>query len=277
MTYTEEECQFIRFLENYSHCYKKAHVIAEDKYKKTILPTGDGRNDFKMYALDDICDSCDSFYEEGISFTPKTTDAIWYKKVNNNFYIFLIEFKGDCLFENSKKCDIYDIYETMKVKCEAYPGEFDEVVKNLKQVLFKFSDKLLNGLASKPLETVTIALPLIYEEYYDKNKDKDCVSYIDIKDFLAKSRIAYRVVSYSEDDPNQWKTRAKSFRCSNMNPMMCESYAKKYDDRSISSSYESSLKTYHKRYEKAGIIYDWEFIDNKSFNAFIDKRLKTRD
>ena len=30
---------------------------------------------------------------------------------------------------------------------------------------------MLNGLAAKPLETVTIALPLIYEEYYKKNKD----------------------------------------------------------------------------------------------------------
>lgn len=190
MEYTEEECQFIKFLQAFPHCYKKVHVIAEDKTKKTILPTGDGRNDFKMYALDDICDSCNSFYEDGVGFTPKTTDAIWYKKEDNNFYIFLIEFKGDCLFENSKKCDIYDVYETMKEKCKAYPGEFDEVVKDLKQVVYKFSDKLLNALALKPLETVTIALPLIYDEYYNRNKDKKDVSYIDIRNFLSKSRIA---------------------------------------------------------------------------------------
>lgn len=61
-----------------------------------------------------------------------------------------------------------------------------------------------------------------------------------------------------------------------MNPSMCDIYAKKYNDRSINSSYESSLKTYHKRYEKAGIIYDAEFIDNKSFNGFINRKLKTK-
>ena len=106
MTYTDEECQFIKFLKYFSNSYKKAYVIANNKYGKTILPVRKGRNEFEMYALDDICESCNSFYEDGILFTPKTTDAIWYGKENGNFYIYLIEFKGDCLFKNSKKCDI---------------------------------------------------------------------------------------------------------------------------------------------------------------------------
>lgn len=275
MTYTEEERQFIKFLEYYSHCYKKAHVIANNKYGKTILPTGKGRNEFEMYALDDICRSCDSFYEDGIPFTPKTTDAIWYGKENGNFYIYLIEFKGDCLFKNSKKCVLIDVYETMIEKSKVYPKEFDEVLKDLKIVMGKFSDKLLNSLAAKPLETVEIALPLIYDEYYQKNKDNDDVSYIDIHEFLDNSRIVYRVVSFSKDEEkNRFKTRGRALRCANKNPSICEIYAKKYDDRQISSSYESSLKTYHKRYEKAGIIYDAEFVDNTSFNKFINDWLK---
>ena len=32
MNYTEEETQFIKFLDYYQHCYKKAYVIAENKY-----------------------------------------------------------------------------------------------------------------------------------------------------------------------------------------------------------------------------------------------------
>ena len=274
MNYTEEELEFIKFLEFFQHCYKKAYIIAENKYKKTILPHGNGQNEFEMYALDDICDSCNSFFEDNIPFTPKTTDAIWYKKVNNIFCIFLIEFKGDCLFENSKKCDLIDVYETIKIKNESYSNEFDEVLDNLKEIIGKFSDRLLNSLASKPLETVTIALPLIYEEYFEKNKDNTDVSYIDIKNFLAKSRIIYRVVSFSKNDPNRFKTRGRALRCSNMNPLMCERYAKKYQDRQISSPYESSLKTYHKRYEKAGIIFDAGFVDNISFNNFIDNYLR---
>ena len=45
---------------------------------------------------------------------------------------------------------------------------------------------MLNGLAAKPLETVTISLPLIYEEYYEKNKDD--VKYLVIRNFLRNSR-----------------------------------------------------------------------------------------
>ena len=274
MTYTEEETQFIKFLDYYQHCYKKAYVIAENKYKKTILPHGNGQNEFEMYSLDDICKSCTSFVEDNIRFTPKTTDAIWYKKINNNFCIFLIEFKGDCLFENSKKCDLVDVYEDIKIKNEEYRHEFDEVLDNLKEVIGKFSDKLLNSLISKPLETVTIALPLIYEEYFEKNKQNNDVCYIDIKNFLAKSRIIYRVVSFSKNDKNRFKTRGRALRCSNMNPLMCDKYAREYEDRQLNASYESSLKTYHKRYEKAGIIYDADFVDNISFNKFIDDNLR---
>lgn len=274
MCYTEEETQFIRFLEFYNHCFKKAYVIAENKSKKTILPHGNGQNEFEMYALDDICKSCTSFFADNVPFTPKTTDAICCKKIEGKFCIFLIEFKGDCLFENSKKCDLIDVYETIKIKNKEYSHEFDEVLDNLKEIIGKFSDKLLNSLASKPLETVTIALPLIYEEYYEKNKNEKDVSHINIKEFLEESRIIYRVVSFSKDDPNRFKSRGRALRCSNMNPLMCDKYARKYDDRQIGSSYESSLKTYHKRYEKAGIIYDADFVDNISFNKFIEDNLK---
>lgn len=275
MVYTKEECQFIKFLKSYPHCYKKAHVIANNKYGKTILPIGKCRNEFEMYALDNICESCTSFYEDGIFFTPKTTDAIWYGKENGNFYIYLIEFKGDCLFKNSKKCVLVDVYETIIEKNKAYPAEFDEVLEDLEIVMGKFSDKLLNSLIAKPLETVEIALPLIYEEYYEKNKDKEDITYIDINNFLDNSRIVYRVVSFSEEyEKNRFKTRGRALRCANKNPAVCELYAKKYKDRQISSSYESSLKTYHKRYEKAGIIYDADFIDNISFNNFVNNRLK---
>lgn len=274
MCYSEEETQFIKFLESYPQFYKKVHVIAENKTGKTILPTGRGRNEFEMYDLDGICKSCNSFYENGIGFTPKTTDAIWYKKINEIFFIFLIEFKGDCLFSNSKKCNLYDIYETIKQKSNTYPNEFDELLDDLKQVMCKFTDKLLNSLVSKPLETVTISLPLIYKEYYEKNKDNDGVSYIDVKKFLANTRIVYRVVSYAEENSNQWRSRANAQRCSNESPATCEMYARKFDDKSISASYESSLKTFHKRYEKAGIVFSAGFVDNKSFNKFVNDNFR---
>ena len=272
MCYTKEETKFIEFLEYYRQFYKKAHMIAENKHGETILPKGKGRNEFEMYALDDICHSCETFSENGLRFTPKTTDAIWYKKENGMFLIFLIEFKGDYLCKNSSKCRLVDVLDTLKIKNNEYNYIFNHEINSLDKIVDKYSDNMLNGLAAKPLETVTVSLPLIYEEYYEKNKDK--VDYLDIRSFLHNSRIVYRVVSISEDyEPNRQKSRGRSYRCSTMIPAECKKLAKEKRDRELDSSYESSLQTYHKRYEKAGIVYSAGFVDNTSFNKFINDNL----
>ena len=276
MPYTSEEKQFIKFLDSYPTCYKKAHVIAENKTKETILPTKRGKNTFEIYDLDDICKSCTSFKEDDISFMPKTTDAIWYNKIKGIFYIYLIEFKGDCLFNNSRQCKLIDVYETILELNNEYPKQFQGALNDLKEVMEKFSDSLLNSLISKPLETVTISIPLIYEEYYEKNKDKEGVFPLDIKEFLSKSRIVYRVVSIA-DEPNRFKAHSNAKRCSNMSPAICEKYAIKYDEPQLKYSYSSNLKTYHKRYQKAGIIHDADFIDNNSFENFIQNHLKRKE
>ncbi len=194
MSLTAEETQFVKFLESFPQFYKKAYEIAENAKGISILPMEGGKNEFKMYALDDICHSCNIFKDGNLMITPKTTDAIWYKKENNNFFIFLIEFKGDLLCRNSSKCTLVEVVDNLKNK--NFNEEIEHEIFLLDKVLSKYSDRMLNGLAAKPLETVTIALPLIYEEYYEKNKDT--VEYLDIRNFLKNSRIVYRVVSISE-------------------------------------------------------------------------------
>lgn len=272
-TLTNEEKLFVNFLESFPQFYKKAHVIAENKDGVSILPTGKGRNEFKMFSLDDICHSCYTFKQGDVWFTPKTTDALWYKKCGDNFIIFLIEFKGDYLCRNSSKCSLVDVVDTLKIKNENYNNEFINEIKRLDKIISKYSDKMLNGLAVKPLETVTIALPLIYEEYYEKNKDE--IEYLDIRKFLASSRIVYRVVSISEDyEANRQRSRGKSYRCSNMIPSACKIYAEEKHDNELVASYESSLQTYHKRYVKAGIVDSAGFVENITFNNFINTYLK---
>jgi len=271
MTLTTEETLFVEFLQSFPQFYKKAHEIAENTKGISILPMENGENEFKMYALDDICHSCNIFREGNLSITPKTTDAIWYKKVDGNFFIFLIEFKGDLLCRNSSKCTLVEVVENLKNK--NYNDELEHELFLLDKVLLKYSDRMLNGLAAKPLETVTIALPLIYEEYYEKNKDN--VDFLDIRNFLKNSRIVYRVVSISEDyEPNRQRTRSRSYRCSNIIPSVRKQLARERHDRELESSYESSLQTYYRRYERAGIVYSAGFVDNIAFNNFIENYLK---
>lgn len=269
MTFTSDEAKFVEFLNSFSQFYWPSHKIAENSKGISILPHDGDKNEFKMYALDEICHSCSIFKEGGVWFTPKTTDAIWYKKENDNFFIFLIEFKGDFLCKTSSKCSLVEVVDSLKSK--NYYDELSAEINSLDKIVDKYSDRLLNGLASKPLETVTIALPLIYEEYYNNNN----VEYLDIRKFLSNSRIIYRVVSISEDyEPNRQRTRGRSYRCSNMIPSACKKLARERHDRELDASYESSLQTYHRRYERAGIVFSAGFVDNIAFNNFIENYLK---
>lgn len=269
MTLTSDEIKFVEFLESFSQFYWPSHKIAENSKGVSILPHDGDKNEFKMYALDEICHSCSIFKEGGVWFTPKTTDAIWYKKEGENFFIFLIEFKGDFLCKTSSKCSLVEVVDSLKAK--NYYDELSPEIISLDKIVDKYSDRMLNGLASKPLETVTIALPLIYEEYYSNNN----VEYLDIRKFLSSSRIIYRVVSISEDyEPNRQRTRGRSYRCSNMIPSACKKLARERHDKELEASYESSLQTYHRRYEKAGIVFSAGFVDNIAFNNFIENYLK---
>ena len=268
VTFTSDETKFIKFLESFPQFYWPSHRIAENSKGVSILPMDGGKNEFRMYALDEICHSCSIFKEDHVWFTPKTTDAIWYKKEGENFFIFLIEFKGDFLFKTSSKCRLVEVVESLKNKDN---GEFTREINSLDKIVDRYSDNMLNSLAAKPLETVTIALPLIYEEYFSKND----VEFLDIRNFLSNSRIIYRVVSISEDyEPNRQRSRGRSYRCSNMIPSVCKKLAHEKHDHEIDSSYESSLQTHHRRYERAGIVYSAGFVDNMAFNNFIENYLK---
>ena len=271
MSLTKDETLFVKFLESFPQFYKKAHEIAENSKGISILPMGDGKNEFKMYSLDEICHSCKIFREGNLLITPKTTDAIWYKKENGIFFIFLIEFKGDFLCRTSSKCLLVNVVDHLKAKNEEYNDELSKEISKLDKIVDKYSDRMLNGLAAKPLETVTIALPLIYEEYYENND----VEYLNIREFLSNSRIIYRVVSIADKyEPNRQRSRGKSYRCSNMVPSICKKLAHERHDRELESSYESSLQTYHRRYERARIVYSAGFVDNVAFNNFIENYLK---
>lgn len=100
--------------------------------------------------MDEICHSCEIFREGNLLIIPKTTDAIWYKKVENNFFIFLIEFKGDYLCRNSSKCRLVNVIDTLKSKNEYFNNELTREIDSLDKIVSKYSDKMLNGLAAKP-------------------------------------------------------------------------------------------------------------------------------
>ena len=128
---------------------------------------------------------------------------------------------------------------------------------------------MLNSLILKPLETVTASLPLIYEDYYENNKNEEGVEHIDIVEFLRKSEILYFVVAVPDSDDNGYRNHSEVQRCANAVPDACKDDAEKEDDIEITESYRNNLKSYYKRYEKANIIKKAEFMDTRQFNNFI--------
>lgn len=270
----EEEKQFVKFLNYYHEFFMSVIDIAGSEHTDNFLEGKLINSDFKMFSLDDICQSCTSFEEDDIKFYPKTTDAIFYKKHDDgSFCIYLVEFKGSKLCEITKKCDLVDVFYNLMDLNNQYQNQLSGPVNEIKRILSKFSDSLFNSLVSKPIETVTIAIPLIYEEYYEKNKDQEDVKHIDIKKFLEDSKIIYRVVSKSDETRNRHRGRSDNYRCS-FYSKKCKEYAEENREFSILHSYESNLLTYHKRYEAAGILFDTDCIEDVAFDRFINRNMK---
>lgn len=278
---SEEENQFIKFIESFSDYYKPAYTVSDN-----ILPTDKGRNMFDLYSLDDICQSIE-MKENGTAYNPKTTDAIFFKKPEDGrFTIFLIEFKGDNITNFSTKLRLCDyIQKLMEMKKNLYSKHEKDIlqkdINDLKKILMKYSDSMLNSLILKPIETVTVSLPLIYESYYEKNKDNDDIKHFDINNFLRKSRIVYKVVCHS-DTENPYRERSAAYRSGNysndLKTLGCKKFLEEQSEieltNELTENYQDNLNTFYIRYTKAKIIdtpeYDY-FISARQFNNYFKK------
>ena len=276
---TKDESKFKDFIEYYSSYHKPAYIISKNDKGEPLLNNKKGKNQFRLYDLDKICASCSIFRQGDVLFTPKTTDALWFKKhPNGDFYIFLIEFKGHNLSNKSNKCELVEYLDTLNQRKKDNPNDpyagMDASI--IKQIIQKYSDKMLNGLALKPLETITIALPLIYQDYCSKND----VESFDIVGFLRKSKIIYRVVCALEDQDdcvseNSFRERGRAFRTGKREPDACLKQGTIDNDYELLESLESNLATYYKRYAEANLILDTDnFMDKRAFNNFINNVLR---
>ena len=275
--YTEDEQKFVDFIESYSSYHKPAYIISMDNKGVPLLNNKKGKNQFPMYDLDKMCGACTIFWHDGIAITPKTTDALWFKKDEENgvFYIILVEFKGDKLYHKSNKCELVKYLKTLKDRFRDNPFDDDARmdIPIIEKIIKKYSDKMLNGLALKPLETITIALPLLYQDYCNKHED---VESFDIVGFLRNSEIIYRVVTILDEENNDFPenptaSHLQSAATASEGSDICIEQGLVDEDMELLESYEANLATYYYRYAKANIICDTKnFIDKSGFNNFIN-------
>ena len=211
---TNESKLFIEFIQSFDKYLQPLSEISKN-YRGPVVTA-----DKEMYNFDEICQNTKSFSK--IENYSRTTDAFYYKiKENGELKLYFIEFKGDYLENSTREKDMKDFYKHFK-KCKnelpskeqvADYGELfnedqahiygilfsDANVKKIKQINNKFSDSLLESLELKPLESILIALPVIYKDYADEHNTEK----INIKKFLEKCEKEIWVIALPDKNRNR--------------------------------------------------------------------------
>lgn len=273
LDFIAQQDQFIKFIESYNTYLRPAYWIAENNDDESLINVKKKGNTFKLYSLDNICQTRSIFWKNEPNITPKTTDALWFKKGDNgDFFIYLIEFKGDKIENKSTKQRFEEYINDLKEIRDKTNNSFEKketqkLINKIEPFYKKYSDSMLNSLVLKPLETITTSLPLIYKDYYGKNKENDGVEYMDMKDFLRKATINYYVVIFCDEDKEDNPYRTRTFTKTIGNEIVNE--IPRNDDSDLKENYKNNLNTYYERYKKAKIFNFYDYLDPSQVNMFI--------
>ena len=167
--------EFKEFIKSYEKFYKDITEISMSDFGESLI-----ENDFKMYSLDEMCWDCKLLEED----TPKTTDALWFKEsLDGKITLYIIEFK----FHNFNNPNAKDMLEIMakdvndskledKYKCLS-----DKFKNNLRKIKNYYGDEVEFSLILKPIESLSIVIPTLYEQYCIDNgiPQKDIRSFLD--------------------------------------------------------------------------------------------------
>lgn len=163
---------FIEFLNSFKDDYFLS--VTEISRAKTNQKQPLIRNDHKMFSFDDMCKK----YEIIRNHLPKTMDAIEYKiDDNGKLTLYLIEFKNFSMEnENSTYKLIKAMHRNLKKKNEQeiykYSNETiisDKFLRQFEVIENHFVDSIEFDLKMKPIETIFVALPWLYEQYCKDN------------------------------------------------------------------------------------------------------------
>ena len=192
--------EFKEFIKSYEKFYKDITEISMSDFGESLI-----ENDFKMYSLDEMCWDCKLLEED----TPKTTDALWFKEsLDGKITLYIIEFK----FHNFNNPNAKDMLEIMardvndseledKYKCLS-----DKFKNNLRKIKNYYGDEVEFSLILKPIESLSIVIPTLYEQYCIDNgiPQKDIRSLLDN---IEKRLIVF--VSHYDDNKKHNKSKQR--------------------------------------------------------------------
>lgn len=160
----------------------------------------------KMYSLDDIKDQSDILKDN----RPRTADALWYREDGDNLILYLIEFKFHNLDDPDPKETLVDFVEKIYDDRKHYKCLGEDEKAKLYKVKQYYGDDVNHALVLKPLESIKVVIPKLYEEYCNENPD---VERMDIETYLnnIEKRYFVFVSTYTREEKlNDEHERAES-------------------------------------------------------------------
>lgn len=232
--------EFIEFLESFKDNERYYNTITQISETKVGRPQSLIINDFEMYSFDEMCEDC-SLLKGNL---PKSTDAIFYKiDDNGQLVLYIIEFKFHDLNKPGNKLQLDALVDHVVFERNRNSKCFnDDFYKKIASVNKTYGDDVEFSLRLKPVETIMVALPAIYEDYCLKND----LYLKDIRGYLKNIKKELVVfVSYYR------KTRVEN------------------KSRNHVKSMGSRLHQQYERLRYAGIIDDFKIKTSDQFDSFL--------
>ena len=198
--FTNED--FIKFIKSfigeiYIDKYFRKHKLFDEITEISRKDGGDRtpliEREFKMFSLDDMCHACELLKGN----TPKTTDALFYRQnEDETLSLYFIEFKYHNLdtpdLKNTFEVIVDDIYPDYDKKYKCLSKGYKKQLNKIKKY---YGDEVEHKLILKPIESINVVIPALYEEYCQK-EDKTPK---DIKTYLnnVEKRVFIFVSDYS--------------------------------------------------------------------------------
>ena len=192
--------EFKNFIKSHEKFYKDITKISMSDFGESLI-----ENDFKMYSLDEMCWDCELLEED----TPKTTDALWFKEsLDGKITLYIIEFK----FHNFNNPNAKDMLEIMSKDVndseleDKYKCLSNKFKNNLSKIKNYYGDEVEFSLILKPIESLSIVIPTLYEQYCIDNDmpQKDIRSFLDN---IEKKLIVF--VSHYDDGKKHNKSKQR--------------------------------------------------------------------
>lgn len=266
-----DEEKFILFIESFEEFYKPISEISKDNEGDRILVN----SDFPMYSLDEICDNCTLFYNEGKK-NPKTSDALFSKiDKNGNLIIHFIEFKGDKFEVKKGKKAFRELLDLIyrrneKLKKDKIINEKNKI--KFEQIYDKYADDLEYGVRIKSFETIFEALPVIYEKYCEDENIIDEEKF-DIFELLYNSEKYLWTVVYTCTAPNEVKDHIRRLSMPTVNRDLNVPNWNRDVKSMVPGSYEYRLEKHFFRLELANVFKKCFLVNPSYFNKFVNKYL----